>query len=91
MLGLAKEGKIPNSLMASASKLFVQGANQKDVDSNTLKELSDILDLMCKEALIEPKLSDIESAGLSLTDKQKVEIFQYTQQGVKALESFRGK
>lgn len=90
MLALAKSGRIPNALLKSAMSLFAEGGNvlRKD-DNGMLGELYDICRIMCDAALVEPKLSDIEKAGLELSDDQLMAIFNYTQSGVNALSSFR--
>lgn len=88
MLVLAKSGKIPNNLLVTANELF----NGKDMDTdnqNAMADVYDIVKILCESALVEPKLADIEAAGLTLADDQMMTIFNYTQIGVKALESFR--
>jgi len=90
LLVLAKQGKIPNTLLATASELFSKGG--AGMNTNNEKMLSDVYDIMhivCEASLIQPTMKDIEDAGLSLSDDQLLAIFNYTQNGVKALESFR--
>lgn len=90
MLVLAKQKKIPNSLLTAAGSLFAQGGNGMDVDNpNMLNDMYDICHVVAESALIEPTLEEIESTGLTLSDDQLQAIFNYTQNGVKALESFR--
>ena len=90
LLVLAKQGKIPNTLMNAAGSLFTNGGAAMDADNeNMLSEMYDIMAIICEAALIEPTMQDIKSAGLTLCDDQMMEIFSYTQAGVKALESFR--
>lgn len=90
MLVLAKSGKIPNSLLTSAGELFTKGGSGMDADNmNMLKDVYDITKIICESALVEPTLQQIEDAGLTLADDQLMAIFNYTQNGVKALESFR--
>lgn len=90
MLALAKAGKIPNTLLKSASQLFAGGGSGLDVeDDSMLGELYDICKIICESALMEPTMRQIEDAGMSLSDDQLMAIFNYTQTGVKALESFR--
>ena len=38
---------------------------------------------------VEPSWSELKNAGIELTDEQYMFIFNYTQEGVKALEPFR--
>lgn len=90
ILGMAKQGKIPNSLLVKANELFLQnGAGLDSEEEDTMKQLYDVLDLIAKETLVEPTYEEFKSVGLELTDEQMMFLFNYSQQGVKALESFR--
>ena len=90
MLVLAKQGKIPNTLLVAAGELFSKGGAGMDADNeNMLSDVYDIMYIICEASLIQPTMKDIEDAGLSLSDDQLMAIFNYTQNGVKALESFR--
>lgn len=90
ILGMAKQGKIPNTLLVKANELFLQnGAGLDAEEEDTMKQLCDVLDLIAKETLVEPTYEEIKSVGLELTDEQMMFLFNYSQQGVKALESFR--
>lgn len=87
LLALTKSGKIPNSLLSTASELF-NGSLDND-NENVLSDIYDICYIMADAALVEPTLKEIEDTGLELTDEQLMAIFNYTQTGVKALENFR--
>lgn len=90
MLVLAKQGKIPNSLLSAAGELFSKGGEGLDADNeNMLSDVYDICKIICSASLVEPTMDEIESAGITLSDDQLMAIFNYTQSGVKALESFR--
>ena len=90
MLVLAKQGKIPNTLLTAAGELFSKGGAGLDADNkNMLGDMYDIMRIICEAALIKPTLSEIESVGLALSDDQMMAIFNYTQTGIKALQSFR--
>lgn len=90
MLVLAKQGKIPNSLLSTANELFVGGGSSVDVENEKLlQDMYDVCMIVCDACLIEPTLRDIEDAGLTLSDDQIMALFNYAQQGVKALEPFR--
>lgn len=90
ILGMAKQGRIPNTLLVKANELFLQnGAGLDAEEEDTMKQLYDVLDLIAHETLVEPTYEDIKSVGLELTDEQMMFLFNYSQQGVKALESFR--
>lgn len=90
MLVLAKMGKIPNSLMTTAGELFSKGGGGLDSDNeNMLGDMYNIMDIIATAALIQPSMEEIKSVGLELSDDQMMAIFNYTQTGIKALESFR--
>jgi len=90
MLVLAKQGRIPNTLLNTANELFVKGGGGLDADNdNMLGDMYNIMEIIAESALIQPSLSDIKSAGLELTDDQMMAIFNYSQTGIKSLESFR--
>lgn len=89
LLVMAKSGKIPNSLLNTANQLFTGEGSSRLADDNLLKDTYDVCKIMAESALIEPTLSDIESVGLDLSDDQMMAIFNYTQAGVRALDSFR--
>lgn len=90
MLYLAKTGQIPNSLLGKAAQLFNGGGAALDADDgNMLGDISEITDTVVKAALVSPTFEEIEQAGLHLSDDQVMAIFNYTQGGIKALESFR--
>lgn len=90
MLALAKSGKIPNSLLSVANDLFAKGGSAiADANEDFMSNMYDVCHVLCEAALIEPTLQQIEEAGLELSDKHVMEIFNYTQAGIKALEDFR--
>ena len=90
MLVLAKQGKIPNTLLTAAGELFTKGGGGMDADNvEMLGQVYDICKIICCAALVEPTMDDIESAGMELSDDQLMAIFNYTQNGIKALEPFR--
>jgi len=88
MMNLVRTGKIPNSLVKSASKLF----NGKGVDDRNDKAMSqafDVFETLCEASMLEPTYKQLQEAGIELTDEQLMAVFNYTQRGVKALEPFR--
>lgn len=90
LLVLAKSGKIPNTLLTTAGELFAKGSESIDADNDKmLSDMYDIMHIICESALMQPTLNEIENAGLFLSDDQMMAIFNYSQAGVKALESFR--
>lgn len=94
MLDMIKTKKFPNELLTVASSLFTGGkASTGKILSNeeAMNNLLEVVDVMAKECLIEPSLKDIEEAGLTLTDDQRMFLFNYIQTGVKDLKPFRAK
>lgn len=90
MLVLAKQGKIPNTLLMPANELFSKGGSGMDSDNeNMLADIYSICEIICEAALKEPTYQQIKEAGLELSDNQLMAIFNYTQNGAKALEPFR--
>lgn len=90
MLVLAKQGKIPNSLLTTAGELFSKGGGGLDSDNeNMLGDMYNILDIIATASLIQPSMEEIKSVGLELSDDQLMAIFNYSQAGIKSLESFR--
>lgn len=89
ILGMAKQGKIPNSLLVKTNELFVQSGSLDTEENSMMQEIYDVIDLVASETFVEPTYDEIKSTGIELTDEQMMFIFNYSQQGVKALESFR--
>lgn len=90
MLVLAKRGKIPNSLLTAAGELFSKGgAGMNSGNENMLADVYGICEVIARASLVQPTYDEIQSAGMELSDDQIMAIFNYTQNGVKVLESFR--
>lgn len=90
ILALAKSGKIPNSLLKTANGLF-NGTSQTQNNDSYLKDVFDVLDVVCEACFLEPTYAQLQEAGIELTDDQYMFIFNYSQTGVLALDSFRRK
>lgn len=88
ILALAKAGKIPNALMTTANSLFIKGGVDTK-DEGALREVFQVIDVLCEAAFVEPAYKQIKDSGIELTDEQYMFIFSYTQTGVRALEPFR--
>ena len=92
LMALCKSGKIPNSLLQKSTELFTGKKGEKPDEAKVLENIGEldginqIIDTVCEAAMIEPRFEDVKEY---LTDEQKTEIFQWTQGGIKALESFR--
>lgn len=88
MLSLMSNGKIPNSLVITANRLF-NGKGMDDRNENSMSEVLQLLEVICESAFVEPSYKELKEAGVHLTDQQYMAVFNYTQEGVKALETFR--
>lgn len=86
-LNMVSNGTIPNELLNAAYIVFNGAKTSKDIIS--MKEANELYKLVAKSALVEPTLEQLEEIGLELTDEQLIEIFNFTQVGIKALRSFR--
>ena len=89
LLGLVENGGIPNPLLHAAYILFNGSNNPKD--QVNLKEMNDLYRIIAKAAMVNPTYDQVVEAGLELTDMQLLEIYRFTQLGVKSLISFRTK
>ena len=92
LVGLMSSGVIPNSLMQVVKDAFagIQSREKEDDDSAIVDKAEDIgklLDIVCTEAMIEPKFEDIKDV---MNDSQKLAVFEFTQGGVEAVKPFPG-
>lgn len=88
LMMMVRTGRIPNSLLGTAQKLFTgETVNSKA----SFNELVDVMLTVVKATLVEPKYDELVEAGIELTDEQLVTIFQYSQNGADALKNFRAK
>lgn len=90
MLVLMKNGKIPNSLLQTASNLF-DGSNKNDSSATqeSISKMYDVMKIIAEASLISPTMEEITNAGIELTDEQLIAIFNYSQRGINGLQSFR--
>ena len=89
ILAMLKDGNIPNTLLESASDLFAEGSSSFVTNRDKTGELFEVIDKLCEATFVEPSYDDLKEAGIQLTDEQMMFVFSYTQNGVKALDSFR--
>ncbi len=91
MLALVKSKRIPNELLKSANELFLgkSKGNNAEPDEDAMAKMMEIFDVICEASFVEPTYQQIKDSGITLTDDQYTFIFNYSQQGVKALKSFR--
>lgn len=87
LTGLIAQDVIPNQLQVTAIEMFDGKIN--DNGKRDMKAMDEIFTIFAKECLVEPTYEELEEIGLELTDEQKITIFNYSQMGVKALNSFR--
>ena len=90
LLGLLSSGRIPNSLLGVADKLFAgQVGGGQEMGSDNMQQMFELLDLFCEECFAEPTYQELKEAGIQLTDEQIFWVFNYAQVGLKSLEQFR--
>ena len=92
LMKLVEQGRIPNTLLSKANELFstgIAGAFDEE-NKDALKQLFELMEIICEASFVEPTYQDIKDAGLELTDEQRMFVYNYGQAGVRALESFRG-
>lgn len=90
MMVLMKSGKIPNSLLGAANSLFGGTSSDKvEQDEDFYKDVLGVIECLAEASFVEPTWNDIKEAGIELTDEQLMFLFNYTQKGVRSLESFR--
>lgn len=89
ILAMVKSGKIGNSLLSKTNELFMTSRIDDMEDEGLLSEMLDILESVAAESFVEPTYKQIKEAGIQLTDEQMMFVFNYSQEGVKALEPFR--
>lgn len=89
LLVMAKKGKIPNKLLATATDLFNGGNSHNANNDSILSDTYDVCEAIAEAALVEPTMAEIKEAGLELSDNQLIAIFNYAQRGVEALNNFR--
>ena len=80
LLTLCKVGTIPNTLLATAQKIY-EGEKTGDIG-----QYSEVLHLVAKSAMVEPDYDKVKDI---LNDEQLIAIFNYTQTGVLGLLPFR--
>ena len=78
-------GKIPNALMGAAQALY-EGPTSRAKYS--FEEGLEVMELIVKDAMVNPKLSELQEAGINLTEQQFAGIFNYSQRGVKGAKPF---
>ena len=85
ILDMASSGKIPNALMGTVVALFDKRVELKKAED--IKNMAEVINLFCKVAMIEPTYEEVE-AIMPLTDEQRMDIFTFTQSGVKMITPF---
>lgn len=84
LMNLAMQGAIPNPLMAAVQSLYTTGTTGAD-----LKTSAETMRLMADAVLVEPTLTQLDEAGVVLTDMQLTALYLYGQRGPEALAPFR--
>lgn len=86
MTSLIASGQIPNTLLRHTYSDAKEFSEQARADTDTAAQAMAMVDAVAKAVLLEPKWGEV---GEFLTDEQKMDLFNYAQGGLAALESFR--
>lgn len=86
LLNLMMSGKLPNNLLGTVNELFEQKDNTQamqlfEQDENKIKDIMEIIDLVCEQSLVEPTFEEIKDV---ITDVQKMQIMGEAQGNVTA-------
>lgn len=86
LLNLLMSGKLPNNLLGTVNDLFDQTNKGKSMelfeqDENKIKDIMEIIDLVCEQSLVEPTYEEIKDV---ITDTQKMQIMAEAQGNVNA-------
>lgn len=79
---LASRGKIPNPLLGTVIDMFEKKAKVEKPEDMT--NMFEVINIFCKEAMVEPTYEEVENI-VSLTDDQRLAIYDYAQDGVRRL------
>lgn len=86
LLNLLMSGKLPNNLLGTVNDLFERTEKDKPMelfeqDENKIKDIMEIIDLVCEQSLVEPTYEEIKDV---ITDTQKMQIMAEAQGNVNA-------
>ena len=86
LLNLMMSGKLPNNLLGTVNELFDQKDDTQamqlfEQDENKIKDIMEIIDLVCEQSLVEPTFEEIKDV---ITDTQKMQIMAEAQGNVTA-------
>lgn len=89
LLKLVEVGKIPNTLLTTANKLFTTSFSGEDTeDTEMMRNMISVIDVICEASFVEPTYEQLNSKNIQLTDEQYMFIFNYSQTGATALAPF---
>jgi hypothetical protein len=94
IMDMAAQGKLPNTLLATAARLFKDGTGAiidklKADDGSDFRETSEVFRAVAKAALVAPTFDELEEAGIPLSDVQLIYIYNYVIDGEDRLRTFR--
>ena len=86
LLNLMMGGKLPNNLLGTVNDLFEQTNKGQSMqifeqDDNRIKDIMEIIDLVCEQSLVEPTYEEIKEV---ITDTKKMQIKAEAQGNVNA-------
>lgn len=89
LMQLVVHGDVPNPLLGTASKMFKGEAEVQSDDGPAFKSLAEMMHIVCTAALVQPTMQELQDNGLSLTDQQMMDVYNYAVAGVTAYKPFR--
>lgn len=86
LMDMVANGKIPNPLMETVTKLFEGNLNKEEgkTAEDKYKGMYEGLNFFCKAAMVEPTYEEVE-AIMPLTDNQRFMIYKFATEGVMML------
>lgn len=86
LLAMAKQGKIPNALMGTATTLLKKGG--VDAGKADVKQIAEVAEIYCRACMVNPQFEEVKDV---ITDEQMNVIMNYAVGLVQSLNSFREK
>lgn len=93
LLSLMKRGRIPDPLSAVISEM-IGGKTKKGIDLETFQGFAELLELVCREAFVEPKIvdepgADDEIGAMDVGFDDQLFVFNHAQGEIQLMRPFR--
>lgn len=84
LLAMAKQGKIPNALMGTATTLLKKGG--VDTGKVDVKQIAEVAEIYCRACMVNPQFEEVKDV---VTDEQMNVVMNWAVGLVQSLNSFR--